>query len=380
MPPNAHFTDYQSISEAILAFGQLACKNGLPVGVQEPLDVLKAINQDIIDNKTRFRYTLKTIFCSQKEQLPIFEKLYQQFWEQNKRREKGRTRFKNQSNLQKKSNASLVMLGQGQRQAAEEESKNVSGANKIARLRKTDFSKIEEIDSAFLEELAIKLWQQMSLRLKRKTRLAHSKGKLDLRRTIRSSISFGGDPVLLKRKNRYPRKQKLVILLDVSGSMDKYSFFLLRFIYALRSHFKSIEAFIFSTKLIRITDFLHAKNLNATLSILSTKADNWSSGTQIGECFKAFNEKHAKYVLNGYSSTIILSDGLDTGEPAVLEAALKKIKKRTRQLIWLNPLKGMQGYEPIQKGMSAALPNVDIFKSAHNLDSILALEEFLIRV
>jgi uncharacterized protein with von Willebrand factor type A (vWA) domain len=125
---------------------------------------------------------------------------------------------------------------------------------------------------------------------------------------------------------------------------------------------------------------LHAKNLNATLSILSTKADNWSSGTQIGECFKAFNEKHAKYVLNGYSSTIILSDGLDTGEPAVLEAALKKIKKRTRQLIWLNPLKGMQGYEPIQKGMSAALPNVDIFKSAHNLDSILALEEFLIRV
>ena len=181
-------------------------------------------------------------------------------------------------------------------------------------------------------------------------------------------------------KNRKPRKQRLIILLDVSGSMDKYSFFLLRFVVALRSHFEKIEAFIFSTKLVRITDYLHSKNLELTLSLLSQKADNWSSGTKIGECFKIFNAQYAKRVLNGHSTTIVLSDGLDTGGPELLAAELKKVKLRTRQLIWLNPLKGMQGYEPIQKGMSAALPEIDVFRPAHNLDSILELEKFLIGV
>ena len=376
----SHYTDHPSISEAIIAFGQFARFNGLNIGIQETVDALSASHLGVLQDRDTLYYTLKTIFCTDLEDLPLFEKLFEQFWSHQMGSIKGKTLFKNQSNLRKKSTASVVMMGKGNSEEGGEESKNVSGANQISRLRKTDFSKIEEIDSAYLEQLATQLWQQMSLRLKRKMKKAHTKGQLDLRRTIRSSIAHGGDPIELKKKNRKKRKQRLIVLLDVSGSMDKYSFFLLRFICALRTHFERIEAFIFSTNLIRITDYLYSKNLSLTLATLSLQANNWSSGTKIGECFKTFNEQYAKTVLNGHSTTIVLSDGLDTGTPELLETELKKIKLRTRRLIWLNPLKGMVGYEPIQKGMSAALPNVDIFKSAHSLDSLLELEEFLVSV
>lgn len=380
MNPSTHFSFNENITEAILSFGQYARGNGLNIGVQETKDALEMARLGVLNNTDTFYYALKAIYCTDLEDLPIFEKIFEQFWLHRIGLAKGKTLFKNQSNLRKKSSASLVMMGKGESKEGGEESKNVSGANQIARLRKTDFSKIEDIESTFLEELATKLWQQMSLRLKRKMKNANGKGQLDLRRTIRSSIAHGGDPIELKKKHRRKRKQRLIVLLDVSGSMDKYSFFLLRFICALRSHFERVEAFIFSTTLIQITSYLQSKNLGLTLALLSQQANNWSSGTKIGECLQTFNEQYAKTVLNGHSTTIVLSDGLDTGTPELLEAELKKIKLRTRQLIWLNPLKGMMGYEPIQKGMSAALPNLDVFRSAHSLDSLLELEEFLISV
>jgi uncharacterized protein len=228
-----------------------------------------------------------------------------------------------------------------------------------------------------LEKLAMQLWKQMSRRLKKRLKNSVTKGRIDIRQTIRNNIGSGGAMLELKFKNKKPAKNRLVILLDVSGSMDKYSFFLLRFILALRSHFQKIEAFLFSTKLIRITEFLKIKNLEHVLTLLSSNTDNWSSGTKIGDCLKAFNDDFCKRALQGRSMTIVLSDGLDTGEPELLAQELKKIKRRTRKLIWLNPLKGMTGYQPLARGMNAALPEIDVFRSAHSLDSILELENFL---
>jgi uncharacterized protein with von Willebrand factor type A (vWA) domain len=114
--------------------------------------------------------------------------------------------------------------------------------------------------------------------------------------------------------------------------------------------------------------------------MLSRKADIWSSGTKIGACLQHFNEQYAKRILNGHSTVIVLSDGLDTGKPELLATELQKINLRTRKMIWLNPLKGMSGYQPVQQGMKAALPEVDVFRSAHNLNSILELENFLLHV
>ncbi len=167
------------------------------------------------------------------------------------------------------------------------------------------------------------------------------------------------------------------MLLDVSGSMDKYSFYLLRFIYALKRHFRSMEAFVFSTKLVSITKAMKWMQIDAVLHDIASHADHWSGGTRIGECMQTFNDRYAKYILHGSPIVIILSDGLETGNPVHLAKEMEKIKNRSKSVIWLNPLKGMQGYEPIAAGMQAALPSIHRFESAHNLESLLELEDLL---
>ncbi|MCO6489379.1 MAG: VWA domain-containing protein [Phaeodactylibacter sp.] len=379
MSDRPHASSYNSLTEAVIGFAHLARQEGWTVGVQETEDALTAASCGTLGGKNTFKYALKAIFCITREESERFEQLFERFWGGRKGAIQSKTTYRNQSNIQRRSPGSLVWMGQGQSKEEEQkdEGRNVSGANKVERLRRTDFSKVEEMDSDLLEELALELWKQMSLRLKRRLKASASQGRIDLRQTIRASISTGGDPLDLRRRKRIPRRQRLAILLDVSGSMDKYSFFLLRFIWALRAHFEQVEAFIFSTTLVRITDYLDSKDLGQTLSLLTARAHNWSSGTRIGECFQQFNEQYARQALSGSSTVIVLSDGLDTGEPELLAGELAQIKQRTRRLIWLNPLKGMKGYEPIAKGMSAALPEIDVFNSAHNLNSLLELENYL---
>ena len=217
----------------------------------------------------------------------------------------------------------------------------------------------------------------MSLRIKRKKKKG-KKGRVDLGQSIRRNLQNGGTIIDLVKTKRKKEKFRLLILLDVSGSMDKYSFYLLKFLWSLRNHFKQIEAFAFSTKLLRITDYIADKDLSVSLMMISKYVTHWSGGTKIGDCLKDFNENHAKRHLNGNTITIVLSDGLDTGEPAVLAEAIQKIKLRSKRLVWLNPLKGMNGYEPIQEGMKTALPALDHFGAAHNFASLLELENILI--
>ena len=159
--------------------------------------------------------------------------------------------------------------------------------------------------------------------------------------------------------------------------MDKYSFYLLKFLWALRSNFKQIEVFTFSTKLMRITDYISDQNMAGALAMVSQHAKHWSGGTKIGECLTDFNDNYAKRYLNGKTMSIVLSDGLDTGELEVRDATMQQIKLRTKKVIWLNPLKGMLGYEPIQMGMKAALLSLNHFGSAHNFESLLTLEKLL---
>ncbi|HMB92841.1 MAG TPA: VWA domain-containing protein, partial [Rhodothermales bacterium] len=184
-------------------------------------------------------------------------------------------------------------------------------------------------------------------------------------------------PIELSFRGRKPRKPRLVILLDVSGSMEQYSFFLLRFIYALQQHFAQVDSFLFSTRLMRVTDALKTRHLHETLRSLSNTAEAWASGTRIGECLAEFNMTYAPRVLSRSALVLILSDGLDTGEPERLERELRKLQRRAKKIIWLNPLLGMAGYQPSARGIRAALPLVDLMLPAHNLESLLRLEDYL---
>ncbi len=373
-----HYTDHSSFTAAFLGFAQLCRARKLNVGIHENQEAMLAAVQGLWGDFELFRYGLKSIFCTSSDEGVAFDKLYDKYWSEKMGSIKGKTTFKNQSNLIKDSKGSLVMVGIGNEEDDNEETdaRNTAGANTKETLRKTDFAKVEQIDSQLLEDLAEQLWRQMSLRLKRKYKKGQ-KGNIHIQSTIRRNISNGGTMLNLIRKDKKQQKYKLIILLDVSGSMDKYSFYLLKFIHTLRANFDHVEAFVFSTRLIQITEFLNRKNLRESLALLSYHAHNWSSGTKIGECLKTFNDQFAKRLLNGKTLTIVLSDGLDTGEPEDLKRELDKIKLRTKKLVWLNPLKGMTGYQPIQRGMKTALPVLHHFGAAHNIESLLALENIL---
>ena len=304
MKPNYH--THSSITQAILGFAEYVRANDFHVGIRETQEALSVASLGLIADKNLLRYSLKSIYCDSFESAEKFDMLFTDFWGLEKYSVNSRTTIQNQSNIVKQSQRSIVMLGKGDKGGeADEEGKNVSGANSTESLRKTDFSKVSIIDSQHLDKLAEDLWKQMSQRLRKKFRKSKKQNKIDIRQTIRSNISNGGALLDLHYRDKKPAKNRLIILLDVSGSMDKYSFYLLRFILALRTHFKRIDAYIFSTKLIRITEYLETKDLENVLGVLSMYADNWSSGTKIGECLAHFNREYAKRSLTGKNMTIV---------------------------------------------------------------------------
>ncbi len=367
-----------NLTESIVAFSQFARSHGLNIGIQETHDALVSAESGLLVHRTQFRSALKAIFCHSPEECEIFEKLFLLYWDTNPvDLQDAKSRTSVRGIIQNKTNASLVMLGKGKTDEETEEGKNISGANETDRLKKTDFSSLGVLESRQLEEIARKLFDQMALRLRRRLKESRHGGQINLRRTIRRSIGYGGEPLDLLRKAQRPKKTRLIVLLDVSGSMDKYSFFLLLFICALRENFRQLEAFIFSTSLIRISKALKPGSIDRVLSIISDQAENWSGGTRIGACLKTFNEKYGMQLLNGSPTIIILSDGLDTGQPLVITDELKKMRRRSKRIVWLNPLKGSKGYQPTAGGMQAALPEVDDFRSAHNLNCLLELENMI---
>ena len=368
-----------SLSESIVAFAQYVRTHGLNVGIQETQDALNAAELGLMAERAQFKQALKALFCTTPEECMLFDQLFSQFWDTNPiDLQQRKSEVNIQGSVNRRSKASVVMLGQGQVTGRiDEEAKNVSGANAAERLKKTDLSLLTEMEASRLEEIARKLCREMAVRMRRRLRQHPRKGMTDLRRTVRHSISSGGEPLRLFHRMNTPKKQRLIVFLDISGSMDKYSLFLLRFICALRDHFRQLEAFVFSTTLKRISRGLQARQLETVVKNINDHTDHWSGGTRIGECLEQFNEMYGKRMLNGSPTIIVLSDGLDTGDVKRLGTALAYMHARSKRIVWLNPLKGMKDYQPLARGMQAALPSIDDFRSAHNLESLLELENIL---
>ncbi len=367
-----------SLTESIVAFAQFVRSHGLNVGIQETQDALLAANTGLLASRLGLKHALKALFCTSPEERLVYDRLFSLYWDTNPidlRETKNKTTT--QGAVLKKTNTTLVLLGEGKTPDTYKDAKTVSGANETELLRKTDFTKVSEVEARKLEEIAQRLFREIAMRLRRRMKESKTDGKVNLRRTIRRSLPYGGEPLELFRRARTPKKQRLIVLLDVSGSMDKYSFFLLRFIVALRQHFRQLEAFVFSTTLIRISKAIQCNQIDTVLDLMNQQANNWSGGTKIGECLETFYDTYGKRTLNGSPTIIILSDGLETGSPEKLGEQMQRIHRRAKKVVWLNPLKGMTGYEPIARGMAAALPSVDEFKAAHNLNSLLELETIL---
>jgi hypothetical protein len=239
-----------------------------------------------------------------------------------------------------------------------------------------DLSEVATGDLPALEEISNRLLHRMMKRLSRRLAISARGLRVDLRRSLRRSIAHGGDLITLAWKARKRARNNFVILIDISGSMNFYSLFLVRFAYALQTQFPRVQTFLFSTGVVPISDLLRARSLPQALRRLSQRAAGWSGGTKIGESLHQFQRAYGR-VLTHDTVLMIVSDGWETGDPQVLADQMRSARRRVFKVIWLNPLLGLKEYQPVTRGMAAALPFIDVFAPAYNLESLLALERQL---
>ena len=244
-------------------------------------------------------------------------------------------------------------------------------------LGRKDFADLTEEEAEAIGRLLV---EQPLVLPPRKTRrrIPSKNGRfLDPRRTLRQSLATGGEPIHLAFRRRKDKLRPLVVLLDVSGSMEPYARLLLQFAYTLTSATHRLEAFVFGTRLTRITRELTHRDVDRALKDAAARVVDWGGGTRIGESLRRFNVEWGRRVLGRGAVALLISDGWDRGDPELLAREMERLHGNVQRLIWLNPLLGREGYEPLTRGMQAALPHVDDFLPVHNLQSLEQLGEVL---
>jgi len=365
------------------AFARLLHDAGLEAGPRRLTDATRALAFIDLKQQTDFRNALRAVFVSRKEDLPTFEAAFDIFWAPPDPRASagmipGRSRALPLSPERAKVWANALGLNASQmnrEQNPTEFPARSSGYSAEELLRHKDF---EDMTWAETEQVR-RLLEQAPWRVaeRRTRRLRPSRtGRFDLRRSARHAIRSSGELMTLFHRKPRVRRRPLVLICDVSGSMERYSRLLMIFAHAIARR-EDLEAFVFSTRLTRITRLLRQRDLDRALDSVSKGVRDFSGGTRIGDALSDFNRHWARRVLGHGAVVIIISDGWDRGDPAQLTAELVHLRRSAHRLIWLNPLLGSEGYEPLTRGMAAALPYCDDFLAAHNVDALDDLGKLL---
>ncbi|MFQ6034169.1 MAG: VWA domain-containing protein, partial [Candidatus Bipolaricaulia bacterium] len=220
------------------------------------------------------------------------------------------------------------------------------------------------VESPSLSESVNRMLQPLANRLSRRSRYTIRGKEISLRRILRKNIQFGGELILLDFRRKKMKRRRVIFLCDVSGSMDIYTLLMLQFVHALRRVDPKTEVFFFSTNLTRVTPLFDAESFSTALFRLPQLVEDWGGGTRIGYCLERFNQVHARRFHPSKAIVMIFSDGWDRGEIDLLEEQMAHLKRRAYKIIWINPLLGTKDYQPICRGMRAALPYVDYFLPA----------------
>lgn len=368
--------------------------NGFVIGLEETQDSLRLAALSTLDRPTLLGEGLRSLCCTRREDWERFDELFEAFWlgrgmkqvtqvggappPSGRRRRLGEAatsggRLAQPDLVSREGDAALGNPAdrRGRREGA-------TAAESLAEADLRHVTSPEELSR--VHELADRLARRMRHRLSRRERIKARGRRLDLRRTIHRSIGRGGLPIDLAWRKRRDKPLRLVVILDASGSMSQYSTFFVRFIHGVLDRFREAEAFVFHTRLIHVSPALKERNAAKAVERLSLIAQGWSGGTRIGESLAAFNRGYAERVVHGRSVVMIVSDGYDTGAPDLLGREMAALRRRTRRIVWLNPMIGWEDYEPTAGGMRAALPYIDLFAPAHNLKSLEALAPYLERV
>ena len=370
---------YDFISH-LTGFCRVLREHGLLIGPHETSDAIRAVSMVDLMTEGRIYWTLRCSLVSRQEQLATFDSLFARFWNfqplprfqppENPSNKFGETRTPGRVPR------ALALPGD------DPESKDTlmqlvrTGASGRHVTSETDLSALDAQDMSEISRLAAKIVRALASRPGRRRKRHRRKGTPDLRGAMRLSLSTGGDVVRLPRMRRAPKVPRLLVALDVSGSMDRYARLLLQLMFAVGQHTKRIEAFAFSTKVTRITRELSAPSFSEALTRIGGAVDHWSGGTKIGESLADLSATY-DHLLDRHTTVFLLSDGWETGDPDDLARALQRMKRRVRRIVWLNPLLGTPDFQPLARGLQAAMPHVDHFVPAADIEHLKRLPSLL---
>ena len=366
----------RDLVSTVTGFARALRQRGLLVTPAEAVTATQALGLVDISDRREVYLGLRSIFTSRANDYPIFDELFSAWWDIGPNEPGGGQSagplldriVLTPAATPRSSAASLDRWAKAS--DGDGEPVFVKGESDQDSVRTRDFRAFHGEELPEITRIARRIARRLARRPGLRWRHTSSRGaRLDMRRTVRRSLATGGDAALLLFRERKPRKTRLVALCDVSGSMDIYSRFLLQFLYALQNSFARVETFVFSTHLSRISGELESGSYGEALARLAGGGHGWSGGTRIGASLDEFRADWLVTV-DRRTIVIVLSDGWDTGEPEILSNAMREIRSRAGKVIWLNPLLGNPSYQPLTRGMQAALPHVDIFAPVHNLTSL----------
>ena len=372
----------------LLTFGRILWGLGLHINPGRMIDLSLGLDAIQIGNKADFYHALRCFLVHNHEDFGIFDKVFEQFWRNHDAREnKIEIDRLNGSLAQPMFVSPLLQNLNVPNQDTNNDQENGEDLPPILELtltyspqealRQKDFAEmtVEEMDQVkrLITEL---VWQFGDRRTRRQ--LPGSGPHLDLRRSLRRNLRYGGEIIEWARKRPKYKPRPLVILADISGSMERYTRLFLHFIYSLSWGLsQKVEVFVFSTRLTRITRLLRNRDIGHALKDISSHVPDWSGGTRIGGALKNFNFEWARRVLGSGAVVLFISDGWDRGDPQQMGIEMARLKRSCHRLIWLNPLLGSPEFEPLTRGTQFAFGHVDDFLPVHNLSSLEALAENL---
>ncbi len=380
----------------LAGFARTLRDNGFKVGLAETGDALAILTSPAAGRASSLKPALRALFCATHSDWERFDEIFDAFWQGRDMRQrhvlKGSPGQNAASTPRRLAEAHVPKDALGlpdrveRRNDADGESAadgrgRREGASRVESLAATDLRHIVDPDEiAATHALAARLARTMRARLVRREQVRRRGRRLDLRRTIHRNVSHGGTLIDLAWRRRKIKPLRLVVLLDASGSMSLYTAFFVRFLHGVVDSFREAEAFVFHTRLAHVSPSLRDRDVTRAVDKLALMAQGIGGGTRIGESLGTFNRWHARRVINSRTALMIVSDGYDTGAPERLGEEMRRLARRCRRIIWLNPLIGWRDYSPQARGMQAALPYVDLFAPAHNLESLAALEPYLARL
>ena len=366
-----------SLLENLLTFGRLLKRAGIDTHAGRMSDVVDALAHLNLDSRDEVYHASRALLVHRKDQIPIFDVAFDAFWRAHRAKA-----IRNRRGGQNASGGISILdlrgaVGPGET-ADEAPNHEATDPERVATwsdrggTANRDFAELTADELAEARRaLALLAWTPGERRTRRWVRGRGA--RVDLRRAIAESLRTGGDVVRLPRRKRRIRPRPLVLLCDVSGSMERYSRMLLQFAHAVTRRHQRVETFLFSTRLTRVTRELRLSGADDALASVSRAVTDWSGGTRIGQAVREFHQRWSRQVLHRGPVVLLISDGWDRGDPVELGEQIARLQRSCHRLVWLNPLIGTADYAPLTRGLQAALPFVDDFLPARTLNNLADL-------